>query len=276
MNFSPFPSLRLSLDDRLTCDEAPEEAHTFLTESVPKLDCNISISTNHLHQGILDSLDQKIEKHSASLGRTAVYSQKSRLERLPEVLVVHEVRFYWRRDTNSKAKIMCVVLFLSASHFFLSEGTDVRLLRPCLLMLLRRRVKFPFEYDVLDLCTDALKVKLTPVNTALKTIAKDREERSRIRKRFVKGSKTPSAVAVEGVESATTTAEVYTGTPEEEQAKLTEERARLAGLVDEGLKTDEGSNKSGLYELSAIVTHKGASADSGHYIAWGKQAPHPF
>lgn len=95
----------------MTCDEAPEEAHTFLTESVPKLDCNISISTNHLHQGILDSLDQKIEKHSATLGRTAVYSQKSRLERLPEVLIVHEVRFYWRRDTNSKAKIMCVVLF---------------------------------------------------------------------------------------------------------------------------------------------------------------------
>lgn len=137
-------------------------------------------------------------------------------------------------------------------------------------MLLRRRVKFPFEYDVLDLCTDALKAKLTPVNTALKTIAKDREERSRIRKRLVKGSKTPSAAAFEGVEGATTTtAEVYTGTSEEEQAKLTEERARLAGLVDEGLKIDEGSNKSGLYELSAIVTHKGASADSGHYIAWG-------
>jgi ubiquitin carboxyl-terminal hydrolase 14 len=34
---------------------------------------------------------------------------------------------------------------------------------------------------------------------------------------------------------------------------------------------DEGSNKSGLYELRGVVTHKGASADSGHYTSFVKK-----
>jgi ubiquitin carboxyl-terminal hydrolase 14 len=30
---------------------------------------------------------------------------------------------------------------------------------------------------------------------------------------------------------------------------------------------------TGQYELHAIVTHKGRSADSGHYIGWVRQSP---
>jgi ubiquitin carboxyl-terminal hydrolase 14 len=32
-------------------------------------------------------------------------------------------------------------------------------------------------------------------------------------------------------------------------------------------------NFTGLYELHSLVTHKGRSADSGHYIGWVRQAP---
>lgn len=62
-----------------------------------------------MHTGIKDALDQKIEKQSPTLGRSAVYTQKSRISRLPSNLVVHMVRFYWRRDINKKAKIMVSV-----------------------------------------------------------------------------------------------------------------------------------------------------------------------
>ncbi|PIO73841.1 hypothetical protein TELCIR_04172 [Teladorsagia circumcincta] len=31
---------------------------------------------------------------------------------------------------------------------------------------------------------------------------------------------------------------------------------------------DEGSNNSGFYELKAVITHKGRSSNSGHYVAW--------
>lgn len=152
---------------------------------------------------------------------------------------------------------------------------------PCKTLSCRRRVKFPHEYDVLDLCTDDLRKRLSPVNAALKQIAKDRDERARIRKRARTAANaiapsvtaattepagsTPTATATDGTEAA----EVYTGSPEEEAAKLAEERTKLASLVDAELRSDKGANTSGLYELAAIVTHKGASADSGHYIGWG-------
>ena len=32
--------------------------------------------------------------------------------------------------------------------------------------------------------------------------------------------------------------------------------------------TDPGSNSSGNYELIAVLTHKGRSSSSGHYLGW--------
>lgn len=40
--------------DSLTCDEAPEEPATTKVDRVLKLDCNISIETNHMMSGIKD------------------------------------------------------------------------------------------------------------------------------------------------------------------------------------------------------------------------------
>lgn len=34
------------------------------------------------------------------------------------------------------------------------------------------------------------------------------------------------------------------------------------------LLSDVGSNNSGYYELQAVLTHKGRSSSSGHYVAW--------
>lgn len=31
---------------------------------------------------------------------------------------------------------------------------------------------------------------------------------------------------------------------------------------------DTGSNNSGFYQLNAVLTHKGRSSSSGHYVAW--------
>ena len=108
----------------LTCDEAPEEPASVSTEQVLKIECNISITTNFMLTGImnvrstsffsswlpltilLQSLDTKVEKNSPTLGRQAIYSQKSRLTRLPGYLTVHMVRFAWRADIGKKAKIM--------------------------------------------------------------------------------------------------------------------------------------------------------------------------
>ena len=34
---------------------------------------------------------------------------------------------------------------------------------------------------------------------------------------------------------------------------------------------DEGSNNSGYYILQAVLTHKGRSSNSGHYVGWVRQ-----
>ncbi|KAG5726473.1 Ubiquitin carboxyl-terminal hydrolase 6, partial [Termitomyces sp. T112] len=154
----------------LTCDEAPEEQSSVTTENVLKIECNISISTNFMLTGIMNSLDQKVEKRSPSLGRDAVYSQKSRLTRLPGYLVIHMVRFAWRQDIQKKAKIM-------------------------------RKVKFPLEFDALDLATDDLREKLLPASRKLKEIEKERMERRKVRKRtknaLPSASSGPAATAID-------------------------------------------------------------------------------
>ena len=37
------------------------------------------------------------------------------------------------------------------------------------------------------------------------------------------------------------------------------------------LFTDVGSNNSGYYTLQAVLTHRGRSSSSGHYVAWVRQ-----
>jgi len=38
------------------------------------------------------------------------------------------------------------------------------------------------------------------------------------------------------------------------------------------LPDDIGSNNSGLYTLQAVLTHKGRTSTSGHYVAWVKHS----
>ncbi|KAF7759673.1 hypothetical protein Agabi119p4_11368 [Agaricus bisporus var. burnettii] len=246
----------------LTCDEAPEEPASVSTEQVLKIECNINITTNYMVPGILNSLDQKLEKNSPSLGREAVYSQKSRLTRLPTYLIVHMVRFAWRADTGKKAKIM-------------------------------RKVKFPTELDAVDFATEELQAKILPASRKLKEVEKERFERRKIRKR-TKNVTTSKAATSSTVEATTTApgpdgdvamADAGPSSAEQDKGKATvegeledesvyrgREEKELAELADPDLKKDIGASQTGLYDLVAIVTHKGAAADAGHYIAFVKKS----
>lgn len=227
----------------LKCDEAPEEPVDVSTQKVLKVDCNISIKTNFMQPGILAALDEKIEKISPSLGRPAIYSQRMRLERLPTYLTVHMVRFAWRRDINKKAKIM-------------------------------RQVKFPIEFDALDLTTDELRAKLSPVSSKLKLIEKNRAERRKVRKR-TKAAKAVVPTDREGdvdMAEAPPVALEEAGELQPEEVYIAKEKAELAELVDADVKQDIGASQTGLYDLVAIITHKGPDADGGHYIGFVKRS----
>lgn len=261
--------------------EAPQEEATFAHEPFSILQCNISNNTNDISQGIKDSLNQQIEKTSTTLGRSAVYDEVRRINRLPSYLTAHFVRFYWRREIRKKTKIM-------------------------------RKVRFPFELDVTEFLSDELKEKTKAYREKLLEISKDREDRARVRKRAKAkkeealksdaaastqpgdeatrtsgGVDAPRPPASEGAMAVDTAEErvnvsssVETSavagssnlgavvSEEEEVTLRVKEAADLEALIHPDVKADIGANASGLYELVGVVTHKGAAADGGHYISW--------
>ncbi|SCZ99769.1 BZ3501_MvSof-1269-A2-R1_Chr12-2g03471 [Microbotryum saponariae] len=240
----------------LKSPEALGEEPTVSKERFLEIKCPISASTTYMMTGINDSLNQDIEKISPTLSRQAVYHETSRISRLPSYLTINFVRFYWRREIGKKTKIM-------------------------------KRVSFPHDLDVIDLLTDDLKSKVKGVNDKLKEVDKDRRERAKVRRRAKKVDEAieapmpstttaavaapanpsddpPEAMAVDDATPFTTKA----GELVDETSKRHEEAQLLNSLVDPSLKADKGANVSGLYELVGIVSHKGASADGGHYVGW--------
>ncbi|SJX66099.1 related to ubiquitin-specific protease [Sporisorium reilianum f. sp. reilianum] len=246
--------------------EAPEEPASMSKDPFSILQCNISSTTNEMSSGILDSLNQQIEKTSSTLNRTAVYDETSRIDRLPAYLATHFVRFYWRRDINKKTKIM-------------------------------RKVKFPFVLDATPFLTDELKEKTKETNLAIKQIEKDRDERAKIRKRAkarriaeekaareAKKDGTDDVAMTDAAAAATASTGDATAAAEggpaadsklgvalsedEELAQRAKEREQIQSTIHADLLADTGCNASALYELVGVVTHKGAAADAGHYISW--------
>lgn len=202
-----------------------------------------------MRDGILASLTEKVEKQSPSLGREAVYTKTTRVTRLPKYLTCHFVRFYWKREIQKKAKIM-------------------------------RKVTFPFELDATEFCSDELKSKLIPVRDKIRNLRKDAFDRERASKRARRnhaGNEEPNRAAnragdstvgtalaqMEAEQEAATSALLSSAAPDWEK--------EMSGLVNPEMAKDDGQNVTGLYELLGVVTHQGASADSGHYCAYVKK-----
>ncbi|KAI8374137.1 uncharacterized protein BYT42DRAFT_575257 [Radiomyces spectabilis] len=209
----------------LKCAETTEEEPVITTESFSKLACHISIQTNYMVSGILESLKEEIEKNSPTLDRTAKYERSSRICRLPQYLPVQFIRFFWKPQERIRAKIL-------------------------------RKVKFPLEFDASELCTPELQAKLSKAKTKLKDLDDNREAKKREAKRRKADHEVAGSSAME--------TDVI--------AQKEEEKVDWSQYLDPELLADVGSNPTGQYELCAVLTHVGRSADSGHYIAWVKKA----
>ncbi|KAG6780376.1 hypothetical protein POTOM_013231 [Populus tomentosa] len=208
----------IELVSRVHCQESGEESSE--TESVYSLKCHISQEVNHLHEGLKHGLKSELEKASPSLGRSAIYLKESCINALPRYLTVQFVRFFWKRESNQKAKIL-------------------------------RKVDYPLQLDVYDFCSDDLRKKLE----APRQILRDEEGKKAGLKAKVKSSSSKDNDAkmtdVEG--------------PSNESVKSSNSTS------GEGGSSGKESQLTGIYDLVAVLTHKGRSADSGHYVAWVKQ-----
>ncbi|XP_061384100.1 ubiquitin carboxyl-terminal hydrolase 14 [Danaus plexippus] len=97
-------------------------------------------------------------------------------------------------------------------------------------------VKFPLELDVYELCSPELQERLTPMRTKFKEL----EEAS--------------------VEAALSSKNKNHGDSKKE--------IKRKATLPYWFENDVGSNNSGYYRLQAVLTHRGRSSSSGHYVAW--------
>lgn len=73
-----------------------------------------------------------MEKHSQILGRNAIYTKKSSINKLPSYLTVQFVRFYWKQASEAsgtesgKAKILRSVSFPKVLDVFEFCSTELR------------------------------------------------------------------------------------------------------------------------------------------------------
>lgn len=206
-------NFRLSFQVKSQNTEDPTEMSVTAQEDF-KLQCHITAQTNFMKNGILESLNEKIEKNSLNFGRDCEFEITKKITRLPKILTVQFVRFFWKRSTQKKSKIL-------------------------------RKVQFPFQFDLADLLEDEYRDSKIRVRDELRAIEKESEAEIHDFKKLKKSKK-------EEEQFLTMHQEKFS---KKYQAKFPETLAK-------------GENASSLYTLAGVITHKGVSADSGHYQAF--------
>ncbi|GAX83582.1 hypothetical protein CEUSTIGMA_g11007.t1 [Chlamydomonas eustigma] len=239
---------------KLKCEESGEELELDTTRSY-MLKCNIDGNTNHLHEGLLLGLVDDRERHSAALGRTALFKGSSVITSLPAYLTVQMVRFFYKAAAQQKAKVL-------------------------------RKVSFGVELDVYDFCAPELKLQLDGPRAALKehqdrlvdekkkngatstkpkgVAARSNEEGPKQALLEATGHAAASSASADVAEAASVAADVDMADAAADALSAAASSAAAAVCCHKGGMT-------GKYELCGLLTHTGRSADSGHYVSWVKQ-----
>jgi ubiquitin carboxyl-terminal hydrolase 14 len=218
----------------LRCDETEETMD--IEEVEPSLKCNITGEVNHLAEGLHLGLRGDREKTSPALGHLVKFTGEASIEALPPYLTVQMMRFFYKADVQQKAKIL-------------------------------RKVTFPLVLDMYEFCSEALKTALEGPRLAAKE-AEDAKAGLVAKRQKIEGSSNDN-----GTVDATTTKNnaaanngnvgdvVMADTGDGGVGTTAEppQRSQLAGAL------------TGRYELIGVLTHKGRSLDSGHYVSWVKQ-----
>ena len=223
--------LGVEIEQKLTCTETDNEPPSISTERATKIVCNIqggagsTINIDYIQEGIKLALEGTVEKHSSILGRDALWKKTQKISSLPKYLCFQFLRFFWKETPNNRE----------------SAGTKCKILR---------KVDYPETIDVYDFCSEPIQT-LLKINREIED--KRLEEQLNARRAKMEGSNTIIAEEEKG-------AVLMDEDIDEEQAAL----ALSLGSVEQtapppnvfkqnGLPADF----TGLYELTAIVTHKG-------------------
>lgn len=120
------------------CIENTTEAPSVESSTFTMLHCHIDKDVKFMSQGISQDLNSALTKRSPTTNSDALYSVTSRIQQLPYYLVVHFMRFEFRKGEQKsfRAKIL-------------------------------KGVEFPFELDMHEFCSDELKAKMSEMRDAV-------------------------------------------------------------------------------------------------------------
>ncbi|KAI3641415.1 hypothetical protein MIR68_000545 [Amoeboaphelidium protococcarum] len=185
--------------------------------------------------GTTNNLQQSIEsslKETVEM-RGQEWQKVGRLTKCPQYLTVNMVRFFWKVGSNVKAKIM-------------------------------RAVKFPLELDMFEFMDSG-----TSTNSSGGSGNNNSNELLQLREVVKAQLRARSDLKLEK-ERALKSGKPFTQTRPDYKSfgiKTLDDLKQDPSMVAM-LSSDDGANHHGIYQLSAVLTHIGRSADSGHYMAW--------
>ena len=219
----------------LKCDESGESIE--IDDVEPMLKCNITGEVNHLAEGIRLGLQADREQNSAALQTLAKFKGEAKIESLPPYLTVQMVRFFYKADVQQKAKIL-------------------------------RKVTFSLVLDLYDLCSERLRSSLDGPRTAFKAFEDAAAGLNTTkRQKIVAGREShPEGAALKSEAEASSATENGMDT---EMAKA--DKMGPGDSSEPSNRLEYAGEITGKYELIGVLTHKGRSADSGHYVSWVKQ-----
>jgi ubiquitin carboxyl-terminal hydrolase 14 len=232
------------------CQESDEPAEEPRVDTVYKVDCHCdSKEIKFLVEGLKNTMTAVIEKRSPVLERDATYLKTQAIQRLPAYACVRFIRFHYRRDTNQKGKVL-------------------------------KPITFPMNLDLFDFCTEELQADLKIKRDEAK------EQREKSIKAEVEGQAeaTDSTTPMDAEPSKDAQLETLRSTIAELEGKVAAEadtnkklflQSQLQDQKERAVFVGQGQevplpNTTGEYELFAVLSHQGRTADGGHYIGWVK------
>jgi len=202
------------------------------------IECSSETKCNEAPEETPSLTTEKFLQFSCYIDKDVKYLHTGLKNRLTEVIEKHSPTL--NRDTEY-TKTMAInrlpgymTIQMVRFHFKQKEAVNAKVLKD---------IKFPVMLDMFDMCSKELQEKLKPTRSQFKAYEDWLVEQS---------------VTVKGKNR--TAAE-----------KAEREAQDNAEHEDWWFPDDVGSSNSGYYVLQAVLTHKGRSSNSGHYVGWVRQ-----
>jgi len=235
----------LDLVETLACDESEAEPPVVRTDKARKLICNIqggvgqAKKIDYLNEGLRLAMTGTVVKRAETLGRDAAWTKTQTLAKLPPYLCVQFMRFFWKPTPGNE------------DH----AGVKCKIMRPVL---------FPETLDVLEFAAPDLKTHLTRARDRLEKIAEQSQQQQQH----------PMQLDDDRRDDASSPAAAPAAAEDDDDLA----KAIAMSMADDAASPPPMTDLPGLppdftgdYQLFAIVTHKGRSADGGHYMGWVRQ-----